>query len=1075
MLPSITSTCVPREDVLKGGLADNHFAAQLDQVVRNPAAYPIYGDSDAFFAITYPTSGLRQLLTWTFGRISGSRIPGAEHGVIRLATSFGGGKTHGLMAVYHLARGARPADLTDFVDPALLPARCRVAAVVADTLDPENGLLTNGIRSHTLWGELAAQLGPDAYAQLKASDEGRTAPGKTTWETIVGDEPTIFIIDEIAHHLRQLTSSGNPEVRRQAKAIPPFLKSLFELAAGNPKVVVVITLATRADAYGRETEELSQLLDEAQADFQEALRDAQSVVSRTGTVIKPAEDAEIVQILKRRLFASIDARAAAEAATRYRTYYEELAVAGEQLGGGTEAPTTYGELIEQSYPFHPELVRVLDKRIGSIGVFNRARGALKLLAEVINGLWQDQRDVDLLNVADIDFARQAVLSHLTVGIERPDYEPVAKVDFVGSDSHAARVDAQRFAGRPPFATRACTTVFCHSLELLTTAGATRSDYLLGTLRAGDDATVIGEALAEVEKVAWHLAWDGSRWRFLTEPNANAIIAEEMRNVPNSRVYAELEELIRKTFPTDGPVKSIFFPSGPASVPDEAALRLVVLHHDDLAVVGRTASEPPSRVAHLLERAGVAEGIRTFRNAQVFLLADEDAKDAMRDRVRASLAVNSIVDDPKRMGQFSADVQKRLRSAHGTAKLESRIAINRCYRHLYVPSADRSSAYLHHAELPPQQQGEAEKAQTRTILEALRSEGKIRDTKPSTDYLRQKTWPRDGMSVSTKDVAEYFWRDHSTQLLLDPTLLRDAIRDGVKNGAWVYYDVRAQRAWTSDGPPPGIEISGEAMLYDPAEAQRLGLTKRPLTWEDVDRALTDEMAGPKLRAQLEQALDHEPDKGEVLGVLARAAEGGKNARLVVVAGQPSATSEPLTPAAISSATLDDLTILRLETAKRYGIIVGDGGLRPVEASGVAGVAFQQLLDRIGDVGAATGVVVLSITAAAEPGEGPRDLSLLGKAISMLPRLNPTVHLDVALEFAGLMPGAEIRLSGSSADYQRVEDAVLALAKGASVVAGKLRLDFRWVEPAKIGSEDLERIRKAITNLSPGHIVLRAELA
>ena len=107
-LAPITRTCTPRSDVLSGGLADNHFAAQLDQVVRNPAAYPIYGDPDAFFAITYPTSGLRQLLTWTFGRVGGSRVPGAEHGVIRLATSFGGGKTHGLMAVYHLARGARP-------------------------------------------------------------------------------------------------------------------------------------------------------------------------------------------------------------------------------------------------------------------------------------------------------------------------------------------------------------------------------------------------------------------------------------------------------------------------------------------------------------------------------------------------------------------------------------------------------------------------------------------------------------------------------------------------------------------------------------------------------------------------------------------------------------------------------------------------------------------------------------------------------------------------------------------------------------------------------------------------------
>lgn len=108
-LTPITKTCIPRPDVLSGGLADNHFAAQLDQVVRNPAGYPIYGDPDDFFAITYPTSGLRQLLSRTFGRLSGAKVEGAEHGVIRSATSFGGGKTHSLMAVYHLTRGARPA------------------------------------------------------------------------------------------------------------------------------------------------------------------------------------------------------------------------------------------------------------------------------------------------------------------------------------------------------------------------------------------------------------------------------------------------------------------------------------------------------------------------------------------------------------------------------------------------------------------------------------------------------------------------------------------------------------------------------------------------------------------------------------------------------------------------------------------------------------------------------------------------------------------------------------------------------------------------------------------------------
>jgi hypothetical protein len=1075
-LSSITQTCTPRADVIGGGLADNHFAAQLDQVVRNPSGYPIYGDPDEFFAITYPTSGLRQLLTRTFGRVSGAKAEGAEHGVIRSATSFGGGKTHSLMAVYHLAKGARPPNVSEFVDPDLIPQKCQIAAVVADTLDPENGLETNGIRTWTLWGEIAAQLGPAAYKQLQASDEGRTAPGKATWEAIVGSEPTIFVIDEIAHHLRQLTSSGNPDVRRMAQAIPPFLKSLFELAAGNPRVVVIITLATQADAYGRETEELTELLNEAEVEFRGALADTQSLLARTVSVIKPAEDAEIVEILKRRLFAEIDSSAASEIADAYRAFYEDLAVRGEAFSGGAEQPATYGELIARSYPFHPELVRVLDKRIGSISNFNRARGALKLLAEVVAGVWHDKRDVEILNVADVDFRRSAVLSHLTVGIDRPDFEQVARVDFVGPESHAATVDSTRFAGHPPYATRACTTVFCHSLELIQTAGATRSDYLLGSLRLGDDPTVVGEALADVERIAWHLAWDGSRWRFITEPNANKIIAEEMRNVPNSKVNAELEDLIRRTFPTDGAVRSILYPSGPAAIPDEPALRLAVLHHDDITVLASDPSSPPSKLVDILDHAGMGGGIRTYRNSVAFLVADQDAKDAMRDRVRASLAVLTLLDEPARMAAFADEVKKKLKTAHGTVRLEARVAINRCFRHLYFPWADKSTQYLRHVELPPTQQGEAEKPQTRVIVEALRGEGKIRETPIGTDYLRAKAWPKDVGDLSTRALSDYFWRDHGAQLVLDPTLLRDAIRDGVKNGSWIYFDIQAQRAWTAKDPVAPVTISLESALYTVDEATARGILGRELLWDDIQRVLTgDGITAVELRSLLENSLGREPSKSEIVAVLTRAAEGGRQARVVVVLGPGAAGAMPLRPADIPNSAFDDLTLVTPSHAVELGLVIEDGaGLLSVEAHGVAGVAFQQLLDRISDVPGSKGVTRLVITASAEPGEGVDDVSLLGKAIAMLPKLDVSVDLELPLEFAGLRQGADIRLVGAASDYQRVEDAVLALARVASTVAGRLDLTVRFEEPMTPGAPDLERIRKVLIDLQPGNLLLRVDL-
>jgi predicted AAA+ superfamily ATPase len=127
LLP-ITKTCKPRSDVLSGSLSDEHFAADLDHIVRDPSSYPVYGDPEEFFALTHPTKGLRDLLTRTFGRVSGAKgIPGTEKGVLRPQTSFGGGKTHGLIALYHLAKGARPAHLDRFVDPSLLPDTCRIS------------------------------------------------------------------------------------------------------------------------------------------------------------------------------------------------------------------------------------------------------------------------------------------------------------------------------------------------------------------------------------------------------------------------------------------------------------------------------------------------------------------------------------------------------------------------------------------------------------------------------------------------------------------------------------------------------------------------------------------------------------------------------------------------------------------------------------------------------------------------------------------------------------------------------------------------------------------------------------
>lgn len=1071
---------MPREDVRAGQLTDAHFAAQLDQIVRDPGAYPVYGDPEKFFEITYPTSGLKRLLSRVFGRLSGAKVEGAEHGVVRSETSFGGGKTHGLIAVYHLATGARPSNLAEFIDPSLLPDECQIAAVVGDALDPVTGVETNGVTAHTIWGEIAAQLGPDAYAAIRESDEQRTAPGTATWRTAFGGRPTIIVIDELAAYLRVLVSSGNADVRRMAEAVPAFLKALFELAAADPKLTVVITLATAQNAFGKETSDLEQVMDETQGAIRARIEETQSVTTRVGSIVKPAEDEEIGEILKRRLFESIDTGAAGQAGDAYAALYQGLLDRGEQLSGGADQPVTYGEQLTRTYPFHPELIRVLDKRLGSIPNFQRARGSLRLLAEVVASIYSgDTPAPEAINLADVDISTADIRTALTSGLGRAEFDQVAVADFASPSSHAAAVDSTRFAGRRPFATRTARTVFLHSLEMTSQAGAGHNDWVLGTLATGDEPSVLGEALAELAKSAWYLTEEsGGRWRFVTEEQPAKIVESEARNVPNTAVAAATEDMIERIFASDAGVEAVHFPNTVGEVPDDPKLRLVVMHHDELTVTAADSIPPPTRLVEMLEKAGAGEGIRTNRNALCFLVADADNRETMRERVRRTIAVEKIVDDSTRMAGFAEPVRKRLQGLANSAKLETRIAVTRCYKHLYYPKTDKANGNLRHVELSPASQGDVgSAAHTRKVVESLREEGKVRATPIATNFLRDKAWPAGDDSISTKDIAGWFWRDHSAPILLDPTLLRDAIRDGVKNGEWVLYDTQAERAHTASDTPPPIEITSEQLLYTPEAAEREGIAGREPRLEDVVGALSSgpSLAGADLRKALEEATNREPRKGQVTELLARAAEGGELAKTVVVIGKVEPGTKAATPSEIRKGPLDAMTVLAPEEAQRLSIVPPD---RPVqikaaEAQGSAGVAFQGIVDKVAD-SPAKGVKLLSVEAKADPGEGTRDIALLGKAISQLPRHDITAAINVELDLDGLKPGIEIGLAGSASSYQRIEEALLALGKKATDFQGTLRLDIDFKKAGGTDTPEFAQVRKVITDLSPGEIRLKAVL-
>jgi predicted AAA+ superfamily ATPase len=365
-----------REDVLAGTLTDAVFAANLDDVVAGSAP-DVYKTPEVFFANTFPSAGLRGLLEEALGRVGGSK-PDSEP-VIRLETNLGGGKTHNLIALYHAARGELdPLRAAEFMDPSLLPAAPveQVGVFVGTSSGATSFPTLHGISPRTPWGFLALQLGGGAaFERVREDDERLSAPGADQWHEIIGGRPTVLLVDEIARYVTVAEAVPVAD-STLAKQVTAFLMSLMEAVASEPRAVLVLTTTEVTEAFGDQTEQVLA-----------AIAEAYQLVARKEFVLRPSDEADLPRILARRLFASVDPNASQPVATDYASASSEAFGRGADLPERLTSGTWAGEVAE-TYPFHPDLLTVLDKRLSTIPNFHRTRGALRLLARTVRVLWQ---------------------------------------------------------------------------------------------------------------------------------------------------------------------------------------------------------------------------------------------------------------------------------------------------------------------------------------------------------------------------------------------------------------------------------------------------------------------------------------------------------------------------------------------------------------------------------------------------------------------------------------------------------------------------------------------------------------
>lgn len=824
MLPSVFKTCIPRDEILAGELSPELFAAKLRLVVEGKAPH-VYQDPTAFFANTFATDGLKTLISEVFGRLVGAAVGSP---IIRLETSFGGGKTHDEIALWHIAKNGRDiSGLDRFADLNLIPDRpIQAAAIACQDLDPVNGVYhaDTGVTTYTLWGEIAYQIGGVAgYSLLKGSDEQRVSPGTVVLERIMQGEPTVVILDEIARYLRaaKATIVGNSDLAEQVVA---FLFSLMDLAAACNNLVFVYTLASSSDSFGEETTEI---------------REAISATARQERILKPSTDIEIYNIVKQRVFSSIQADAAANAAREYLHSYKASRI---NLPDGCK-DARYAESIEQSYPFHPELFSLLTKKIASIPNFQRTRGALRLFARVIRHLWQNADSsqstvnsqqstnwIPLIHSHHIPIGiEEEITSDLTARLERPLMRIAIQADIynpTGREGHAQLQDAEwKAAGKPPFSTWVARTIFLHSINQGTAAGIRRAELNLSLLTPGLEIGFVDTALERLSEVAWYLENDPMTTlaRFKEEPSINKIIAEEKAQVGITEAKEDLRNR-RDTIFADKFFKLVPAPESPADVDDVSDSIALCLIDFNEATISATTEGPPPIVERIFNETGESGKFRTFRNRLLFLVANRQELDRAIDNAREFKAIQNILNSANRLQDLSESQQKQLKDKKGVLDLGVRVSLTNAYRHLFYPANDpvKASKGLMHYPLPAQDASDVKgkNNQQDVILKTLKDCQKIRADDAASyapAYILQKVWPSGLTYWTTKALKEAFAKDLGLNILLDAEIikLRDTIRQGLQTGSWDMKVGEKLFIKTDDGKitlPDSIEFSERMVLY-----------------------------------------------------------------------------------------------------------------------------------------------------------------------------------------------------------------------------------------------------------------------
>jgi predicted AAA+ superfamily ATPase len=773
----------PHHDVATGNFTGSQFAANLHAVYREEATNE-YGDAIEFFRRTYLTEGLSDLLKRAVRRISGDTNASP---VINLQTNFGGGKTHSMLALYHIFSGrsltAFPQEVQELLEGFALPKDGAVqrATLVGNHLSPSLGMpKPDGTHVNTLWGELAFQLGGrDGYDSIAESDRTGTNPGEALTDLITASSPCVILIDEWVAYARELYGTDLPAGTFDTQFT--FAQTLTESVASVPGALLVVSIPAS------ETGDVdASALEVGGPHGQEALRKLQNVVRRVADQWRPASAQESFEIVRRRLFEEPSGQARTDIAAVARRFTQFYAEHRGDFPSHCPEPA-YEKRIRDAYPIHPELFDRLYEDWSTLERFQRTRGVLRLMSTVIHALWHAGDPYPLILPATIPLSDDRVFTDLTQYLE-DSWKSIVDTDVDGRDSTPFKVDQQRPTfGQKALTRRLARTIFFGSAATLKSAhkGIDQQKIWTGTAVPGDTIPHFASALHVLADQGTYLYSDAARYWYDTQASVARTAkdhAERLRDRPEE-IWAEI---VRRLQPyarrNRGDFSGVHIaPEGTGDILDIDEARLVLLHPQ--YVHKRNGGDSPAMTFSRDALTTRGSSQRKHRNALVFLAPDERRMEELAEAAREFLAWDYIHSHAKPLDLTHTQIEQAAnRRDKANSVVDQRIATT--YIWVITPEQPNPTRPFELATVKAESQS-TELVQR--VSDKLRREGAIAAVHASRNIHHYLTGPLksiwDRGHISVGELWAYYTEHPYLPRLRDRSVLEEGIREVLNSITW----------------------------------------------------------------------------------------------------------------------------------------------------------------------------------------------------------------------------------------------------------------------------------------------------